>query len=232
MTLLSAILPSWCRGKMVLLLFQLTTGPVFFAPELKKIPGIKKLHHFRCVSLEPGVVYVKEHADTAERKFTLWKSATTWSPYPYTLPPIVPPKGLSAERQWYLFDTIREFCHTVTRTLLALYQPLYAPLVHLPKRLQPRVKMMLSHPPNTDVVSAGKDTTVVHALIKRHNSITLFAPPPPPPPPTHTLNLFPFMFLHFLHFVVLVCWTPNNTSTQKKESTCMYVCTYTVCIKL
>ena len=81
-----------------------------FAPELKKIPGIKKLHHFRCVSSESGVVYVKEHADTAERKLTLSKSATTWSPDPHTLPPIVPPKGLSAERQWYLFDTIREFC--------------------------------------------------------------------------------------------------------------------------
>lgn len=82
----------------------------FFVPQLKKIPGIKKLHHFRCVSSEPGVVYVKEHADTVERKITLSKSATTWSPDPNILPPVVPPKGLSAERQWYLFDTIREFC--------------------------------------------------------------------------------------------------------------------------
>ena len=81
----------------------------FFAPELRRIPGIKKLHHFRCVSSEPGVVYVKEQADTTERKITLLKS-TTWSPDPNTLPPVVPPKGLSAERQWYLFDSIREFC--------------------------------------------------------------------------------------------------------------------------
>ena len=53
---------------------------------------------------------MKEHADTAERKITLSKSASTWSPDPHALPPIVPPKGLSAEQQWYLFDTISEFC--------------------------------------------------------------------------------------------------------------------------
>ena len=82
----------------------------FFAPELKKIPGIKKLHHFRCVSSEPGVVYVAEHADTAELRIDLTKSATTWSPDPNVLPPIVPPKGLSSERQWYLYDQIRELC--------------------------------------------------------------------------------------------------------------------------
>ena len=37
----------------------------FFAPQLKKISGIKKYHHFRCDSSKPGRVYV-EHADTAE----------------------------------------------------------------------------------------------------------------------------------------------------------------------
>ena len=26
------------------------------------------------------------------------------------MPPVVEPKGLSSQRQWYLFDKIREFC--------------------------------------------------------------------------------------------------------------------------
>ena len=36
----------------------------FFASHLKKIIGIKKLHHFHFTWLEPGVCYVKERADT------------------------------------------------------------------------------------------------------------------------------------------------------------------------
>ena len=81
----------------------------FFAPQLKKISGIKKYHHFRCDSSKPGRVYVKEHADTAEVEIDLRKSSS-WLPDQKELPSIVPPKGLSAERQWYLYDSIRPFC--------------------------------------------------------------------------------------------------------------------------
>ena len=38
------------------------------------------------------------------------KSIQHWSPHPKELPPIVPPKGLTAERQWYLYGSIRPFC--------------------------------------------------------------------------------------------------------------------------
>ena len=38
----------------------------FFAPHFKKVSSIKKYHHFRCDSSQPGVVFVKEHADTEE----------------------------------------------------------------------------------------------------------------------------------------------------------------------
>ena len=60
---------------------------------------------------------MKEHV---ERKITLSKSATTWSPDPHTLPTIVPPKGLSAERQCCLFDTIHEFCPDSDKDLTCL----------------------------------------------------------------------------------------------------------------
>ena len=82
----------------------------FFAPHLKKLIGIKKYHHFRFTSSEPGVVYVKEHADTAEVRMDLNKSSPPWVPDKDELPSVVSPKGLSAERQWYLYDHIRPFC--------------------------------------------------------------------------------------------------------------------------
>lgn len=72
----------------------------YFAPHLKKVSGIKKAHHFRFTSSEPGAVYIKEHADTKEVKHDLLKCQ--WSPDQSVLPVTVQPKGLSAKRQWYL----------------------------------------------------------------------------------------------------------------------------------
>ena len=34
---------------------------------------------------------------------------------PTDLPPVVTPSGLSAERQWYLFDSIQEYCPETCR---------------------------------------------------------------------------------------------------------------------
>ena len=33
-----------------------------------------------------------------------------WQPNAQDLPCIIPPLGLSLERQWYLYERIREFC--------------------------------------------------------------------------------------------------------------------------
>ena len=61
----------------------------FFAPHLKKVVGIKKYHHFRCDSSQPGVVFVKEHADTDEQMIDLMKLTPRWSPDSSELPSIV-----------------------------------------------------------------------------------------------------------------------------------------------
>ena len=82
----------------------------FFAPHLKKIAGIKKYHHFRYDASKPGLGYVKEHANTAEMEIDLMKTILRWSPDPQELPSVVLSRGLSAERQWYLHDSIRPFC--------------------------------------------------------------------------------------------------------------------------
>ncbi len=51
---------------------------------------------------------MKKQSDTAEEMVKLLKHP--WNVDPDELPPLVTPKGLSVERQWYLFEKIREFC--------------------------------------------------------------------------------------------------------------------------
>ena len=50
----------------------------FFATKMKKIPGIKKLHHFRFDSSSPGKVFVREQCDTPETELKLLKEP--WEP--------------------------------------------------------------------------------------------------------------------------------------------------------
>ena len=80
----------------------------FFATRMKRFVGIKKYHHFRFDSSDPGVVTVKLHSDSVEEMFYLLKQP--WIPDLSELPNIVSPKSLSTERRWYLFDQIRQFC--------------------------------------------------------------------------------------------------------------------------
>ena len=59
-------------------------------------------------SSTPGCVFVLEHSDSPEIKIDLFK--VPWNPLQEELPAVVPPKGLSAKRQWYLHEQIRPFC--------------------------------------------------------------------------------------------------------------------------
>ncbi len=86
----------------------------FFAAKFKKLAGIKKLHHFRINSAQPGTVFVKERSDaTSETVHHLLKHP--WTPDPHELPNVVLPKGLPAERQWYLYEKIRPYCSYETK---------------------------------------------------------------------------------------------------------------------
>ena len=78
------------------------------SPAFKKVPAIKKLHHFHISKDDKGsvVLKVKEHINDSFRTIkNLIKS-----PIPQDLPDQIVPKGLSLERRWYLHDKIREFC--------------------------------------------------------------------------------------------------------------------------
>jgi len=73
------------------------------------IKGISKFHHFRMSSSSPGFVYVRTSSDEPEKKINILRG-TTWKPSKSTMPPMIDPPGLPLERQWYLYNKIREFC--------------------------------------------------------------------------------------------------------------------------
>ena len=72
------------------------------------LKGISQMHHFRFSAFNPGVVFVKNSCNDTEREIQLLK--TPWQPTLANMPNIIPPPGLTLERQWYLFNKIREFC--------------------------------------------------------------------------------------------------------------------------
>ena len=83
----------------------------FFDTRFKQtaLKGIKAMHHLTFSRLKPGVVTVKDSVTSPERDITLLLDKN-WKPTATDLPPIIPPQGLSQERQQYLYDKIREFC--------------------------------------------------------------------------------------------------------------------------
>ena len=91
----------------------------FFEDHVIKIAlkGISQLHHFRFTATHPGTVFVKASSDGVERSIQLLKDPS-WKPTATNLPPVIIPNGLSLERQWYLFEKIREFCADEAKDLV------------------------------------------------------------------------------------------------------------------
>ena len=85
----------------------------FFAPHLKKVSGIKTFHQFVFSSSSPTVVVCKYFSDKPTKdvvKVDLLKEKVPWKPTVADLPPVIMPCGLSADRQWYLYEKIRPYC--------------------------------------------------------------------------------------------------------------------------
>ena len=91
----------------------------FFEDHIIKtaLKGISQLHHFQFSATHPGCVFVKTSSDDVERCIQLLKDPA-WRPTASNLPPVIIPQGLSLERQWYLYDKIREFCSDETKDLV------------------------------------------------------------------------------------------------------------------
>ena len=89
----------------------------FLGERFRKLPKIKSFQHFTFTSSKPGIVHIKSFSDSEESTFRLL-SDDTWVPDSHELPQRVTPPGLSAKRQWYLYDQIREFCREDSKNLV------------------------------------------------------------------------------------------------------------------
>lgn len=83
----------------------------YLGEHFKKVPNIKQYHQFNFVAQKPGRVLVKRFSDSEQLELDLRKRDFSFSSA--ELPPVVHPKGLSEERQWYLFEKIRPFCSSL-----------------------------------------------------------------------------------------------------------------------
>lgn len=99
-----------------------------YAPQFKKLPGIKKHHQFVFSDSHPGSVVCKEYCDSQGTAHKLLK--TDWVTSHTDLPDIIEPSGLSIERQWYLFEKIRPFCEEA-------YQDICCPQPSIPRPTTP-----------------------------------------------------------------------------------------------
>jgi hypothetical protein len=76
----------------------------------RKLPGIRSYHHFSMDASNPGVVIAKRYVDSKQETFDLLKKNVDCSDLldDSIHPKEITPTGLSPERQWYLYDKIRE----------------------------------------------------------------------------------------------------------------------------
>ncbi|KAF3837845.1 hypothetical protein F7725_009613 [Dissostichus mawsoni] len=80
----------------------------FLAPSFRPLPGIRRYHHIRFTSAEPGVVYAKELVDNQEESYMLLRPGGVSDRV--ARPTELSPPGLDGKRHWYLYERIREFC--------------------------------------------------------------------------------------------------------------------------
>ena len=80
------------------------------------LKGISQTHHFRFTVDKPGCVFVKDSSEGREQKINVLKDKS-WRPSAADLPETITP-GLSLEREWYLYNKIREFCPDSTMDLV------------------------------------------------------------------------------------------------------------------
>ena len=79
----------------------------FLAPHFRRVPQLK-YHHITISCEDPGTVSLKLATDCEEGHLQLLKDG--WTPTSAELSVVIPPPGLSRERQWYLHDHISDYC--------------------------------------------------------------------------------------------------------------------------
>ena len=91
---------------------------LFLGRYFKKLPGIKKFHHFTFLKESPGIVSYKESVYSPQQSFMLLRNPDVVPPA--TLPPTIQSDCLLAqERKRYLYPEIRRFCKPGTEDIVA-----------------------------------------------------------------------------------------------------------------
>jgi len=124
----------------------------FLSEHFRKVPKMKSYQHFMFTSARPGIVQLKALNDSEESQFRIL-SDENWTPDHLERPQCITPSGLSAKRQWYLYDQIREFCREDSKDLVC-------PLPEVPKPGEEQGKNPLE---NTDIHPQPKRPRVVQA---------------------------------------------------------------------
>ncbi|HAI68453.1 MAG TPA: hypothetical protein DCM38_03335 [Gammaproteobacteria bacterium] len=74
----------------------------------RKLPDVTKYRHFKITKNKPGIVFLKKTIDGNETEVQLLKKEVPFGKdKAFGLPSQIFPKGLSLERQWYLYEQIR-----------------------------------------------------------------------------------------------------------------------------
>lgn len=84
---------------------------------------------------------LKEFSDSASTTFRLLVD-DTWAPTTDELPPVITPHGLSSDRQWYLYNHIREFCRASTEDLVC---PIPSSMMNTGQQMKRLMKLRLHH---------------------------------------------------------------------------------------
>ena len=77
------------------------------SPFYRPMPGVTRCQHFRFDCAHPGEVFTQATVGAPELTFSLGK--TEPAALPTTAAVALPTPGMSAQRQWYLHDQIRDF---------------------------------------------------------------------------------------------------------------------------
>ena len=88
----------------------------FLIPFSKAVKGIKQYHHFSFTHQAQGVAMATTHSEGPTQILPVLVGDA--GAVPHAPPPRVQSPGLSAYRQWYLFNSIRDFCTDDTKDIM------------------------------------------------------------------------------------------------------------------
>ena len=81
----------------------------YLAPYFRRIKSIKTYHHILLDNHSEGKISLRETVNSPVTTLTHLRDVAIIPPQ-HDMPSTIAPKGLPAERQWYLYDKIREYC--------------------------------------------------------------------------------------------------------------------------